>query len=180
MPLIDYPPSVRPVRVIEERIEYHVGSGRLLDGLKYDREGKLEGRGVRDFPYLQPVAYSDVETIGPGANKTRSLNGDSQGNSPAWDEQTITFWLWSRREYGFYQRDTAGTKFGVCDWVAKVRDAVETKVDGVSVDRRLEETLAYPIQSVVSQNETTEIGWGVLLEFILRTDTYCAGHRFSA
>lgn len=170
---------VRPLRVIDSRLSFHVGTGEMLDGLAYDTEGTLEGRGLRDFPYIQPVAYSDVETIGPGANRVRSGDGSPQGNSPAWDEQTVSFFLWSRRTYGFYQRDPSGTKYGVADWVAKVRDAVETDTDG-TIDRRLEQTLAFPIQSLVSQNEITDIGWGVLIEFVLRTDTYCAGSRFSA
>ena len=180
MALSDYPPMCRPFRVIDERLTYHIATGRILDGLSYDFEGKLEGRGVREYPFIQPVAFSDVETIGPGANISMSAeSGNVQGNSPSWDEQSFAFWVFARRTYGFYQRDTTGTKYGVMDWVAKIRDAVETKVDGSGdLDRRLEGTVARNIQSVVSQNETTEIGWACLLEFNLQTDTYCPGGRW--
>jgi len=177
MPLTDYSPLIRPFRVIDERLIYHSadGSGRLLDGIKYDMEGKIEGKGARDYPYLQPVAFSDIETIGPGANHSR--NEATQGASPAWDEQTFAFWIWAKRKHGFYAR-TPGSNLAVMDWVCRFRDAIETTSDGeATLDRRLEEQAAEPIQFLASQNEVTELGWGVLVEIIVQTDTYCPAGR---
>jgi len=180
MALEDYPPMVRPIRVIDSRLSYHCAeSDRLLGGLIYDREGKLAPRGKKDLPFIQPVAFSDVETIGPGSNLPMSQS-NVQGNSPAWDEQTFAFWIFCRREYGWYQREPSETRYGIMDWVAKVRDAVEKTAEASpQIDRRLEQTAAQPIQSLVTQNEITELSWAVLLEFVVKTDTYCAGGRFS-
>lgn len=179
MNLQDYPPMVRPIRVIDSRLSYHCSDGGLLSGLTYDREGKYSARGKKDLPFIQPVAFSDIETIGPGSNLSMSKS-NVQGNSPAMDEQTFSFFLFVRRDYGWYQSNTSESRYGVMDWVAKVRDAVEyTAEESPKVDRRLEKTISEPIQSLVSQNEITELSWAVLLEFIVRTDTYCAGGRFS-
>jgi len=180
--LEDYPPMNRPFRVIDSRILHHLGAGLRLDGLKYDYEGRFEARGKRDYPFIQPVAFSDIESVGPGANYSQTdAPQATQGASPAWDEQTFTFWVWAARENGFYQRDPSGTAYGVMDWVAKIRDAVEMTTDAVPVlDRRLDRTCSIPVQSTVGQNEVSDIGWGVLLDFTCRTDTYCPAGRFAA
>lgn len=177
--LHEYSPFVRIARVIDQRLLYQsTGADRLLSGVKYDFEGKLEARGKRDLPFIQPTGYSDFETIGPGANHPQPQA--SQGSSPAWDIQSFAFWVFVPRENGLYSRvpGVPVAKLGLMDLVARVRDAVEVTADGLGIlDRRLEKTCAKPIQSAVTQNEFTDLSWGALIEFEAQTDTYCAGGR---
>jgi hypothetical protein len=179
MPTLNqYEPFVQCFRVIDERLLFQCGPGGLLDGVKYDFEGTLEARGARDFPYIQPTAYSDLESIGPGANQSQT--GALPGASPHWDIQSFAFWVFARRSNGLYSRERSPSigKMGIMQLVARVRDAVETRADGSGmVDRRLEGRCATNLKSSVTQNEIGELGWGALLEFEVQTDTYCAGGR---
>ena len=117
----NYPPIARIAREIDLRLTYHSasGTGRLLDGFKYDFEGRLEARGRRDLPFFQPTGFSDIETIGPGAN--HSQPEATQGNSPAWDTQSFAFWIFVPRENGIYSRTASSVvgKMGLLDAVAR-------------------------------------------------------------
>jgi hypothetical protein len=168
--LYDMPQMVRPFWVIDRRLAYHTAqSGRLLYGLAYDPTATHEVRGVRDLPFIMPYVYTDQEAIGPGAKLGPNA-------SPQWDTLTANYWLSARRDYGLFQADPTGAKYGILDWVAKVRDAIETDEAGV-IDDRLSGMASRPITFAVRENDVTEMSWSVLLEVVVQTDTYGRGTR---
>lgn len=169
--ITDIPLMVRPFWVIDQRLTYHTAqSGRLLWGLKYDPTLAHQVRGVRDLPFIMPYVYTDAETIGPGAKMGSNA-------SPQWDALTLQFWLSSRKDFGLFQRDPTGSQFGLLDWIAKVRDAIETTEDGI-IDDRLDSTACRPIGFAVRENDVSELSWTALLEITIQTDTYGRGTRF--
>lgn len=165
----DVPISLRPLWVIDQRLTYHAAeSGRLLYGLKIDREGKVESEGVDDLPYCAWFGVTDEESFTAGAG------------TPIKQERKLLFMVSAKREYGMFRRDptdaTAG--LGAMEWVDLVRDAIETVTDGTNTsDPYLEGSQSRPILMAVRETNVSELSFSFMLEVTLTIDSVCRGSR---
>lgn len=167
---------VAPAWVMNERLIYHSQTGRMLDGLEYDVEGKLSVDGYDDYPLLQPWSLSTTENISPGAHDPNA----TQGSTPIAPTVTVTFRLNCARRDFFFRRDpTLGGKKGMLEWLALIQDAIERKADGSDqADARLDNTLEEPVSFRLLDSETvSQSSFQSFLEVSLPTRHYCRSQR---
>jgi len=174
MALEDVPFAIRPFYVVDRRIEYHCqAEGSLLEGLKYDREGKIDASGDKDLPFIQPITINDEEGHAVGA-------GHGVENI-----QTFYFLIGSKRENGLFRRNYTTDKeandyeeAGVMDWVGRVRDAIETKADGTEEsDPLLDGTISTPFLTAIREAPVSDMTWCMLLEVSFVIPSTCRGQR---
>ena len=179
MALKHIPVGLGPAFVIDERLAYHSkeGSGRILDGLRYDREGQIEADGAEDLPFIQPITVQDQETFPEAGVATAGVR----------NQVSLFFLVGAKREYGMFSRtphqevtgeDVLDHGTGVLEWLMRVRDAIETTPDGNSnVDPLLDGTLGKPITSAVREAPVSDLSWCLLLEVTYDLANTCRGAR---
>jgi hypothetical protein len=153
----------RPFWEIKRRLAYHCRDieGRRCRKLKFDAEGVIEADGTEDLPFILPFTMTDTETIGAGAVP----QGFASGSSNVLITQTFEFMIASRREFGLVRSDPtteAEKKRGILEWIAAIRDAIETDTDG-SVDPLLKESVYKPIEFNVTDLSVTELSWTAIM-----------------
>lgn len=173
--------AIAPLWVIDKRLQYHStpGSGRMLDGINYNREGILRIDGRNNLPALQPVTFADQEAWGFGA--TGSLG------APIKSSMTMMYLVSARREYGLFQRDLSASLSdddknylgtGILEWVARVRDAAERTTDGLdTIDALMEGSVSKPIITAVREAPATDLAWSAVIEFQIDIESICRGAR---
>ena len=156
--------SVAAAWELNERIIHHCKSDGLLSGLKYDKEGTLKTDGEDDLPLLQPWSVDFTESFFSGA-PTPNTNGVKQANQPTADTLTLTFRLAVSRRAGWFRRDptTPTAKKGILEWIALIRDAIETAKDG-TIDSRLNSGVVKPVLSLIRETTTTELTFQCFFE----------------
>lgn len=173
--------AIAPLWVIDKRLQYHStpGSGRLLDGIKYSREGilRIDGRG--NLPALQPVTFTDQESWGYGATGNLGV--------PIKSSMTLMYLVSAKREYGLFQRDLSATLTdddknylgtGILEWVARVRDAAERTTDGLdTIDALLEGSVSKPVLTAIREAPATDLAWSAVIEFQVDIESICRGAR---
>ena len=157
----------RPFWEIKERLEYHSRNveGRILRYCDVDMEGSLESRGVEDLPYILPFTLTDQEVIGSGAVPS----GQTAGSSNFQLTQTLTIAVVSRRDYGMVRDDPttqSEKKKGILEWIACLRDAIETDTDG-NPDAMLKNSVMSPPTYQTRDIGVSELGWEALVEVTL-------------
>lgn len=187
MTIEDYPIPVRPFAVMEARIQAALETGKLLDGVTYDREATVQHMGADLLPLIQPSEFTLEEAIFAGRSRTPGL----QGNTQLVSNGVISFFVAARREYGFARRSQSDTEDGrgVFEWASILQDVIETHVGGGPVDEETEEptdiedafllgTLARPISFRVRENFISDLSFIVILECTVMTVPYWrAGRR---
>jgi hypothetical protein len=166
--LTDVPIALRPLWVIDQRIDYHAQAGGLLEGLKVDREGKSEVDGVDDLPYVQWFSISDEEGHGPGAGTGVRM------------ERKLLLMVAAKRDYGMFRRDPTDTSagVGVMEWLDRVRDAIETKADGTGEsDPLLDGTQSRPILTAIRESAISDLSFTLMLEVTLTIESVCRATR---
>ena len=111
---------------VDKRLRYHSekDKGRILDGLKLSDDAVPETFGRDDLPAMRfMLPTSDME-YSEGAPKDEH-NIEGRNNNPTYDRLTLHYLLSTDREYGFVQREADG-QHGLMEWIAKVKDAIET------------------------------------------------------
>jgi len=173
--------ALGPLWVIDRRLTYHTEKekDRLLDGLTYDREGTVEIDGMEDLPMCQPLTISDQEGWAPGGGGTLG--------TPIMVSTAFQLLVAAKREYGLFRRDPTAIisgddanymGVGVLEWVNKIRDAVERKVDGTdAVDALLEGSISKPVLTTVRDMPVTDLAWTMLIEFRIDIESICRGAR---
>jgi len=161
---------------VNERLIYHTRAGRMLAGLKYDHEGTLKVDGKDDFPLLQPWSINLEETVMPGAPRGR-VAGQNFSNSPVSESLTLVFRFGALRTSLFMRRAiTPSGKLGALEWLAKIRDAIETDRQGI-IDPSLNNTIIKPITFKIQETETTQMAYTTFLEVVLPLNVVCRGER---
>lgn len=163
------------VWVINERLVHHTQPGKMLAGLHYDREGTLKVDGKDDLPLLQPWSLNIAEGLAPGASRASPASDINHRNSPVLEELTLVFRVGARRDRGFMRRDPASptSEKGILEWLALIRDAIETDPSGV-IDSSLRNSTSKPPRFTVQETETTQLAFYTFLEVVL---TLFPSHR---
>lgn len=174
----DYPINVRPFYVAEARITHALvsGAGRVLDGVTYDQEGSDAPVGEDVLPLVQPLEFTMTEEVFSASD---GIPAPSLLNLPQRAILTMEFLVASSKAYGYINRAT-GSKYdgrGVLEWVARLQDALETKVSDGSVDPYMEQTLSGPLAFSVKQGFMSTVSIGVVLEVRATTVPYIRGAR---
>lgn len=175
MNLDAYPVPVRPIVVIENRIQKSISDANgLLKGVIYDREARIQPLGCDTLPFIQPVDYPYFERIFGGAAR----DGQHKGNTPLITEGVLSFFVASRREYGMVTRDATDPTdgVGVFQWCDRLKDVIETDEDG-NVDAFLSGTVAKPVSFTVRNNYVSDLAYVVLLEVTLFSVPFYRGGR---
>lgn len=174
MPISDYAVALAPLYVLDKRLTFHIGKGRLLEGLKYDYEGKIWSQGLVDMPFIQPEEVFEEED----RRVTGGANAAGSGNNATADALRVTYRIVVNKKNGMFARKptTDPRKRGITDWTALIRDAIETNEDGV-VDAKLDGTTLGPIRFNISDNFIDETAWEVKLEIIILTRAMSRGTR---
>jgi len=175
----DIQTELKPLWVIDQRLAYHsvAGSGRLLDGLTYDREGFIESKGERNLPFVKPVTFNKEEGVAPGARGSFGP-GIKVGTR-------LSLIVSAHREFGLFQRDPTAVQdepnfggVGVLQWMTKVLDAIETKIDGTGlVDPYLEDILNSPLEISVDEAPVNDLSWSVIIQIGYDLQSICRGTR---
>lgn len=164
-----------PVWELSERLEFHTGAGRILAGLKVDREGKVSVKGEDDLPYVQLGGFTLSESLVPGAPRTAE---PERKNVPVGPTHTLILRIGASRQNGWVRRDPtqASAKLGAMEWVAKICDAIETAKDG-SVDAGLGGTCLEPVEFRVTEMDVSPLAFHIELEVVLKPKRHCRGER---
>ncbi len=179
MALHKIPYFAAPLFFINRRIAAHKAAGRLLEGLQYDKVGRVRTIGDQDLPLLTFRSVSHTSMIAPGAvsnaQKTSGLNGVIN------ETMTIRFELRTKQDKGFVSEsyvDGAVIK-GHVDWVARILDAIELKENGTDVDAGLENMASKPIHFNVLEPEETDLSTTSVIEVVLETHPRCRSQRMA-
>lgn len=168
------PCGIRPLWVIDQRLEFHTKAGGILEGLKYDREGVVEVDGTDDLPYVQNLTISDEEGY-----------GFATGNRDIQNQRKLFLIVSAERQYGLFRRDpdeeitdSCIQGIGVMEWVERVRDAIETRGDVTEViDPFLEHTVTKPVVSSIREAPTSDKTWSLVIEINLEMGSTDRGTR---
>jgi len=180
MDLEDYPVTVRPMKVIEDRLVYQSEEGeeRLLDGISYDREGVVQITAKDILPLVQNIELKFIESISEGAPSA----GDSiKGNTVVKQDAILSLLISGRREYGFFQREsededeTAGR--GVMEWIARVQDAIEWDHVSSTRDARLLLTLDRPVSFEIRETFYSDLSISILVDVRWQCRRFCRSSR---
>ena len=172
--------SVAAAWELNERIIYHCQPNGILAGLKYDKEGTFKVDGEDDLPLFQPWSIDLTESFFAGA-PTPNNNGPNQANQPTADTLSLTFRLAVSRRVGWFRRDptSLSAKKVMLEWLALIRDAVETNKEGV-IDSRLNCGVVKPMLCSIRETNTTELSFQCFFEIKLDVwPTYRAERRLS-
>lgn len=159
------PQCAAPFWEIDKRIIHHTKIGGRLQGLHYDKEGTFKIDGEDTLPLLQPWTINSSESNAP-IGPSYSAQDAMRANSPVVDTVTVAYRLNTSRKYGLFRRipdkNTDGQK-GLLEWVAAIKDAVETNVDGFT-DTRLGNSAWKPIRYTVGPSNTSQLCYSLFLE----------------
>jgi len=166
------------VWVMNERLVYHTQPNNMLAGLKYDREGTLKVDGKDDLPLLQPWSLNISESLFAGAARKSDTSTISHRNQPVVEELTLVFRVACRRDRGFMRRNPSDptSQKGILEWLALIRDAIETDPSGV-VDSSLNNSTSKPMKFSVQETETTQLAFHTFLEVVLTLHPSHRGER---
>lgn len=169
--------AVAAVWEVDRRIIYHCGAGRMLSGLKYDKEGTMKLDGEDDLPLLQPWTINFTEEYFAGAPHS-AINDKKYANQPTIETLTLSFRLAASRRNGWIRRDptNAAQKKGFLEWISLIRDAIETDVDGVT-DSRMGTGIVKPVLFSTGETTTTELSFQCFLEAKFDVWPYHRGER---
>jgi hypothetical protein len=166
-----------PAWEINERLIYHSQPGRMLAGLKVDREGTKQGMGEDSYPSMQFDTIQLTEELSPGAPRT---SDHTKKNSPVAPVQTLRYRCSFSRQKGLFRRnplDPSAPK-GAMDWLALIADAIETSRDGEdTVDTSLDGSVIRPTRVVIEENDNTESAFHFFLEITVYPQHHCRGER---
>ena len=161
-----------PAAVIYQRLLWHSTNALgLLYGLKVYETPEWRVEGEQDLPNLCVIDFSDEEGIFAGAVTGAYENA----NSVVSVTQTMILMLTVRRENGLFAKGTTAVK-GLLDWMALIRDAVETNESGV-VDSLLDETCERPFLTSMRDNVVRELSWSAGIQFTLYPRATVRGTR---
>lgn len=172
MSVSNFFPYAQPSRVILDRLSFHAdpdAAGRLLSGVTFDREGKIEQKQERQMPMVQPFETTMSEGIFAGAGES--------GRGTRMMTLEHYFWVETRVANGWVGTGSADPKkWGACEGFPRVIDAIETAEDG-TVDPLLDGCLARPMSFQVNASEMTHLSWGTLLQVTVYLSPSFVGHR---
>jgi hypothetical protein len=148
-----------------------------LAGLKYDKEGTMKVDGEDDLPLLQPWAVSFNEAYYGGMAHS-GISDPKHGNQPILEELTLTYRVVCSRRNGWFRRDplNSSQKKGLIEWLALIRDAIETDKQGI-VDSRFNRSASQPILYSISDTETTELSFQCYFEAKMKLWPYHRSER---
>lgn len=166
---------------IDRRMIYHTQAGRMLAGLKYDREGTLKVDGFDDLPLLQPYTINIAEESIGGGPRT-GTNAAATKNQPVAETLTLVFRIAVSRKHLWFRRDPTDTSAskGFMEWIALIRDAMESTPEETPVpDAGLNIGSIRPIRFSVRETETTQLNYAAFLEVEIYVPHYCRTERTS-
>lgn len=165
---------------VDKRIIYHTRIGEMLQGLHYDKEGTFKIEGEDTLPLLQPWGMSSNESTAK-AYAGMSVQDLGHGNSPVSDVVTVAFRISTSRKFGLFRRipaDNTDSQKGLLEWVASIKDAVETSVDRV-VDSRLNTAAWTPVRFSVGNSSLSQLCYSVFLEITVDSPPMDRAQRMS-
>ena len=169
-----YPLTAQPFAVIENRISAALAVDKLLYGVTYDREARLEPLGADMLPFIQPVNASYSEKIFAGGHS--NPNHLNEWHTVA--DGRVSLLVAGRREYGLVQRSTGDAEDGkgILEWIARLQDAIELDATGV-VDPFLEGSLSRPVSFSIQNNYISDLSFVLLLDVSFQTNIFLRGQR---
>lgn len=177
-------PSVRCIAAIRNRLEYFTarpndGSpARLLDGLRFERTTTLKEEGQDGLPYVQLYdVLSEESYLVTGARA-----GGPRGTPGASELYACRLLIVVEAEAGFVRSDPsdATQKLGLLEWVAKVKDAIETDEDDGVPDARLCGSLVKPPMWNLVRTDPAQLSLSGFLDAELLTVVHQRGERSAA
>lgn len=166
---------------IDRRIIHHCKLGGMLQGLNYDKEGTFKIDGEDTLPLLQPWTMGSVESYAPSKSGAFTQLDSMNGNAPVTDSVTVAFRVNTSRKYGLFRRvpdKNTDSQKGLMEWVASIKDAIETSVDGV-VDTRLNTAAWKPIRFNVGNSNTSQLCYSLFLEITVDSYPMARAQRMS-
>jgi hypothetical protein len=163
---------------INERLVFHTQAGQMLAGLNYDKEGTLKVEGEDDLPVLQPWAVHFNEELFAGAPNVRS-QGRSEANQPVAETLTLTFRVATSRRDGWFRRDPTDTtkRKGLIEWLALIRDAIETPTTGTVPDSRFVGGASKPVTYSIPETKTSQLSFQCSLDVTVMLRPVCRAER---
>ena len=163
---------------LERRLNFHAQSGQILEGLKIDSEGTLKVDGHNDLPLCQRWAVGSRESFSAGAPRAGVSLGGGSSNQPIAETLTVTYRVATARKYGWTRSDPTDANLpkGFVEWLALIRDAVET-ADGGETDACLLETINKPPLFTIRESESSQLAFQVYLEMELELNHKCRAER---
>ena len=171
-----YPLTAKPFAVIENRISAALAVDKLLYGVTYDREARLEPLGADMLPFIQPVNASYSEKIFAGGHNNQNNPNYTHWNTVA--DGRVSLLVAGRREYGLVQRSTGDAEDGkgILEWIARLQDAIELDATGL-VDPFLEGSLSRPVAFSIQNNYISDLSFVLLLDVSFQTNIFLRGQR---
>ncbi len=175
-----------PVWEMFNRIEYHTGTGRVLDGLKFSRESIIQITGEEIYPLLRPITYTVEEQPWPGAPDLNiTLNTKTTPIQPI---VSVVFFLLTMRENGWMVYDPTSDPsteldvMGGLELAPKVIDAIETQASATGkYDATFEGTTPQPPLWLISDSaDVNDLSWTTKIECRIPMVPMCRGQRSSA
>jgi len=157
--------SLGPLWVIDKRLSFHSHpdyDDRILSGLRFDREGKIQNIGERDLPFVSVLGYTDSEGYGMGHPGTQGPFIEYHGN--------LSLMISAKRDYGLMRRNPDATGdpryvgTGALEWAQRVKDAIElTAEDPPFMDWTMDGTVLRPCKITSSEAEVSMLAWTIVL-----------------
>ena len=172
--------ALSPLWVIDNRLAYHAHpdhTDRLLSGLRFDREGKIDLVGARDLPYVSVNGYEDSEGYG-----ARDAGPEE---SPVEYSARLTLLIGAKRDYGLMMRDPRATitdnryeGIGAAEWVQRVKDAIETTAENSPrMDWTLDGTVLRPCLFTTDSADISNLVWLIRLDVQIWIEQINRAHR---
>jgi len=163
--------GLAPYWVLTQRLAYHSdvdSTDRLLSGLAFDREGKIQTIGDEDLPFVSLLNYEDQEGYGTGTAGTQGPFIEHKG--------ILSLLVAAKRDYGMFRRDpiSAVTEpefegVGALEWALRVRDAIEkTMTEPATMDWTMQGTVQRPLLFRCNLAEVSNLSWS----FVIDVDIY--------
>ena len=163
----DIAKALTPLWVIDNRLAYHAHpdyTDRVLSGMRFDREGKIQNIGDADLPFVSILNYIENEATGVGS--------PCFGGPHIQYQSTVSMMICAKREYGLMMRDPRAenidTRYegvGALEWAQRVKDAIETKAESYpAVDWTLDGTVYQPCVFRLRVAEISNLCWSCVLE----------------
>lgn len=165
--------AVAPVWVINHRLSRETKAGGLLAGMKHDPFLRMRVDAPRSLPFVRIASFSDFEgTFGAARPGTGSVNsGTAQTGA-------IRIEISCESKHGWVRQNpkAAVQKKGCLEWLALVKDAIETN-DAGEVDAALDNTLLKPIKLNTVATEISDTVITLVLEAETFTRGFCKADR---
>jgi hypothetical protein len=164
---------------LDNRLAYHTQPGKMLAGMKYDREGTLKADGKDDLPLIQPWSINFDEALFPGA-PSPGANSIARKNHNAAETLILVYRLGFRRDHAFCRRDPTNVSApkGMVEWLCLIRDAMETSAaSDPIIDSGLAGSLMRPLGFAIRESETTQMAYYTFLEVTLPLHVACRAGR---